>query len=55
MILAAAVWHTWQERNRRVFQQEQSSKIMVFRKLLEDIDVLIKHANGRSPVKLKSR
>ena len=27
--LAASVWHIWRERNNRIFQQQQSHKIMV--------------------------
>ncbi|XP_020250145.1 uncharacterized protein LOC109827551 [Asparagus officinalis] len=42
MVLNAAVWHIWQERNRRIFQAQQLHKVMVFRRLYEDINVLLR-------------
>ena len=41
LVLAATVWHLWQERNRRVIQQTKMHKIMLFRRLYEDILVLL--------------
>ena len=41
MILAAAVWHIWRERNVRVLQQQESHKIVVFKNLSEDIRILM--------------
>jgi len=40
--LAANVWHIWKERNLRVFQLQQSHKVMVFRRLYEDIRLLMR-------------
>ncbi|XP_020266263.1 uncharacterized protein LOC109841729 [Asparagus officinalis] len=42
MALSAAVWHIWQERNRRIFHATQLHKLMVFRRLYEDINVLLR-------------
>ncbi|XP_020243416.1 uncharacterized protein LOC109821658 [Asparagus officinalis] len=42
LVLAGATWHIWQERNRRVFHHQELSKIMVFRRLYEDILVLMR-------------
>ncbi|XP_020263024.1 uncharacterized protein LOC109839002 [Asparagus officinalis] len=42
MVLSAAVWHIWQERNRRIFHATQLHKLMVFRRLYEDINVLLR-------------
>ena len=43
--LSATVWHTWKERNSRVFQLQESHKIVVFRRLHEDISVLLRTCN----------
>jgi len=40
LTLAAAVWHIWKERNQRNFQLQENHKIMVFRRLYEDINEL---------------
>jgi len=39
--IGAAVWHIWQERNRRIFRAQTMHKILVFRRLYEDINILI--------------
>lgn len=36
------VWHIFQERNRRIFQRTQMNKIMVFRRIYEDIHILMR-------------
>ena len=46
--LSCTGWHTWQERNNRIFQAQARNKIMVFRKLYEDIHVLVQHCHWRS-------
>ena len=38
----ATVWHIWQERNRRVFHQPSLHKVMIFRKIYEDIIILLR-------------
>ncbi|XP_020255476.1 uncharacterized protein LOC109832542 [Asparagus officinalis] len=42
MALSASVWHIWQERNRRIFHAQQMHKLMVFRRLYEDINALLR-------------
>jgi hypothetical protein len=42
MALAAAVWHIWKERSRRIFQQQSMHKILVFRRVYEDVTILIR-------------
>jgi len=38
-VIGAAVWHIWQERNRRIFRTQHMHKIQVFRRLYEDINI----------------
>jgi hypothetical protein len=40
--LAATVWQVWQERNRRIFQGQSMNKIMVFRRLYEDVNLILR-------------
>lgn len=40
--ISAAVWHIWFERNQRIFQAMEASKVQVFRRLYEDVNVLLK-------------
>jgi len=47
VVLSAAVWHIWKERNARIFLQKSTDKIMVFRSIYEDVNVLLQHAIGR--------
>jgi hypothetical protein len=42
LALQVTVWHIWLERNRRVFQHQQMNKIMIFRRLYEDINILLR-------------
>jgi hypothetical protein len=42
LAINATVWHIWQERNRRIFQRQKLHKIMVFRRIYEDIKVLLR-------------
>jgi len=48
LILVAAVWHVWKERNLRVFQLQEQYKIMAFRKLYEDFKLLLRTCNWKS-------
>lgn len=41
VVLSGVVWHIWQERNRRIFHHQELSKIIIFRRLYEDILVLM--------------
>jgi hypothetical protein len=36
------IWHIWLERNRRIFQHQQLNKIMVFRRIYEDIHMMLR-------------
>ena len=47
MTLAATVWHIWKEKNMRILQLQQSNKIMVFRRLYEDIGLLLRTCNWK--------
>jgi len=47
LVLTAAVWQIWLERNRRVFQYKSLHKILVFRNLYEDISILLKTCNWK--------
>lgn len=38
----ATVWHIWQERNRRIFQRNKMHKVMIFRSIYEDINLLLR-------------
>jgi len=40
LVLVAAVQNLWHERNRRIFENKELHKVMVFRRLYEDIYVL---------------
>jgi hypothetical protein len=42
LVLAGAIWHIWQERNMRIFQNQELHKIDMFRRLYEDILVLMR-------------
>ena len=46
--LAALTWHVWNEKNERVLQQIEQHKILVFRKLYEDISELLKMCTWKS-------
>ncbi|XP_020271020.1 uncharacterized protein LOC109846208 [Asparagus officinalis] len=48
LVLSTAVWHIWQERNRRIFHEQRMHKVMVFRRLYEDINVLIRTCHWKS-------
>lgn len=47
LAIGASIWNCWQERNRRIFQNQQLQKIMVFRRLYEDINVLMRTCNWK--------
>ena len=36
------IWHVWQERNRRIFQRLSLDKIFVFRRIYEDINLILR-------------
>jgi len=42
LVLASSTWHIWKERNERIFQKNQMSKVVVFRWLYEDILLLMR-------------
>lgn len=42
LVFQVTIWHIWLERNRRVFQQQQQNKIMIFRRIYEDINILMR-------------
>jgi len=42
LVLAGYTWHIWKERNERIFQKNQMSKVAVFRRLYEDILLLMR-------------
>lgn len=42
LVLAGSTWHIWKERNERIFQKNQMSKVVVFRRLYEDILLLMR-------------
>ncbi|XP_020254179.1 uncharacterized protein LOC109831256 [Asparagus officinalis] len=48
LVLSATVWHIWQERNRRIFHNQRMHKILVFRRLYEDINVLLRTCNWKA-------
>ncbi|XP_020266403.1 uncharacterized protein LOC109841891 [Asparagus officinalis] len=48
LVLSATVWHIWQERNRRIFHNQRMHKVMVFRRLYEDINVLLRTCNWKA-------
>ncbi|XP_020249238.1 uncharacterized protein LOC109826627 [Asparagus officinalis] len=48
LVLSATVWHIWQERNRRIFHDKKMHKVMVFRRLYEDINVIIRTCYWKS-------
>ncbi|XP_020245010.1 uncharacterized protein LOC109823135 [Asparagus officinalis] len=41
LALNSTVWHVWQERIRRIFQNQKMHKIMVFRRIYEDIKISV--------------
>ena len=43
--LPAAVWKIWRERNRRIFQYQKATKVDVFKKVQDDIYVLMMKCN----------
>ncbi|XP_020243287.1 uncharacterized protein LOC109821515 [Asparagus officinalis] len=47
LALNATVWHIWQERNRRIFHDKKLHKIMVFRRIYEDINILLRTCNWK--------
>jgi hypothetical protein len=44
----ACVWHIWQERNRRIFQLKNMHKVFIFRRIYEDINVLLQTCNWKT-------
>jgi len=42
LALNVTVWHMWRERNRRVFLQQKLHIIIVYRRIYEDINVLMR-------------
>jgi len=46
--LAAATWQIWKERNARILKNKEQIKILVFRRLYEDVGVLLKTCNWRT-------
>ncbi|XP_020254023.1 uncharacterized protein LOC109831093 [Asparagus officinalis] len=48
LVLSATLWHIWQERNRRIFHNQRMHKISVFRRLYEDINVLLRTCNWKA-------
>ncbi|XP_020259485.1 uncharacterized protein LOC109835933 [Asparagus officinalis] len=47
LALNATVWHIWQERNKRIFHDQKLHKIMVFRRIYEDINILLRTCNWK--------
>ncbi|XP_020258783.1 uncharacterized protein LOC109835210 [Asparagus officinalis] len=47
LALNSTVWQVWQERNRRIFQNQKMHKIMVFRRIYEDINILLRTCNWK--------
>ena len=47
LALNATVWHLWQERNRRIFHDQKLHKIMVFRRIYKDINILLRTCNWK--------
>jgi len=45
---ATTIWHTWQERNMRIFQTQEMNKIVIFKKLYEVIHLLIQNCQWKS-------
>ena len=48
LLLAAAVWNIWQERNRRIFQNQELNKVLVFRRLYDDIHILMRTCHWKT-------
>ena len=42
LVLRGATWYIWKERNSRIFQQQSRHKILVFRHLYEDIQIILR-------------
>ena len=49
LVLCGAVWHLWQERNRRIFQYQKMCKILLFRRLYDDIHLMLKTCHWKEP------
>ncbi|XP_020266328.1 uncharacterized protein LOC109841800 [Asparagus officinalis] len=47
LALNATVWHILQERNMRIFHDRKLHKIMVFRRIYEDINILLRTCNWK--------
>lgn len=51
--LQATVWHIWQERNRRIFQRQKLHKVLVFRRIYEDINILLRNVSVRLIIRVQ--
>ena len=45
--LSATVWHIWKEISSRIFQLQEHNKIFVFRKLYENVRILLRTCNWK--------
>jgi len=52
LTLSAVVWHIWKERNQRLFHLPEHHKIVVFRRLYEDIRLLMKTCHWKTESQL---
>ena len=41
LVLAAAVWYLWKERNRRVFKAKEHTKLELIKKITADVNILM--------------
>jgi len=45
--LTATIWHRWKERNKKIFKHQKLHKNQIFKRLYENINVLLQICNWK--------
>ena len=50
LVFAAVVWHIWKERNDRIFLSESKHKILVFKNIYDDVQILMHQSKWKDNI-----